>query len=89
MKKSQQIRMCIACRNRHPQNILIRLKQEGKEVVQHNGTGRSFYLCCDCVKNEKRVKSLVKRFKQDAEHFTKLLTKLASQVDTCEQSHLN
>jgi len=76
MKKSQPTRMCIACRSRHPQNTLIRLKQLGKDVVAFDGQGRSFYLCAECVKNEKKVKGLVKRFKQDAEHFTKLLKEL-------------
>ena len=89
MKKTQPIRMCIACRSRHPQNTLIRLRQDGKEVLSYNGTGRSFYLCCECVQNEKKVKGLVKRFKQDTEHFTKLLTQLASTVSPCEKSHLN
>jgi len=76
MKKSQPIRMCIACRSRHPQNTLIRLKLSGKEVVTFDGFGRSFYLCDECVKNEKKVKGLVKRFKQDSEQFIKLLTGL-------------
>ena len=89
MKKSQPIRMCIACRSRHPQNTLIRLKQTGNNVLVYDGQGRSFYLCLDCVKNEKKVKGLVKRFKQDAERFVKLLTKLASKVSPCEKSHLN
>ncbi len=76
MKKSQPIRMCIACRSRHPQDTLIRLKLSGKEVVAFDGLGRSFYLCDECIKNEKKVKGLVKRFKQDAEYFTKLLKEL-------------
>ena len=76
MKKSQPIRMCIACRSRHPQNTLIRLKLSGKDVVVYDGQGRSFYLCDDCVKNEKKVKGLVKRFKQDKERFIKLLKEL-------------
>jgi predicted RNA-binding protein YlxR (DUF448 family) len=76
MKKTQPIRMCIACRSRHPQNTLIRLKLLGKEIVVHDGEGRSIYLCNDCVKNEKKVKGLVKRFKQDAERFAKLLKEL-------------
>ena len=76
MKKLQPIRMCIACRSRHPQNTLIRLKQSGKDVIAFDGLGRSFYLCNRCVKNEKKVKGLVKRFKQDAEYFTKLLKEL-------------
>lgn len=76
MKKSHPVRMCIACRSRYPQNTLIRLRQEANSVLAYDGKGRSFYLCSDCVKNEKKVKGLVKRFKQDAEHFTKLLKEL-------------
>lgn len=88
MKKLQPIRMCVACRSRHPQNTLIRLRQNGKDVVAYDGTGRSFYLCNICVKNERKVKGLVKRFKQDSEQFTKLLTKLSLAVNTCDTSHL-
>jgi len=76
MKKSQPIRMCITCRSRYPQNTMIRLILSGKEVVLFNGSGRSFYLCDDCVRNEKKVKGLVKRFKQEKERFTKLLKEL-------------
>jgi len=76
MKKSQPIRMCISCRNRHPQNSLIRLKQEADDIVVFNSIGRSFYVCSDCVKNEKKIKSLAKRFKQDKERFDKLLKEL-------------
>ncbi len=83
MNKSQPIRMCIACRSRHPQNTLIRLKQEGSEVVAFDGKGRSFYLCDMCIHNEKKMKGLVKRFKQDEERFTKLLTTLANEVNRC------
>ena len=83
MKKSQPTRMCIACRSRLPQNTLIRLKQEGSEVVGFDGKGRSFYLCDICVNNEKKIKGLVKRFKQDAEQLTKLLKALADEADIC------
>ena len=76
MKKSQPVRMCIACRSRHPQNTLIRLKLEGKDVVAFDGRGRSFYLCDICSTNEKKIKGLTKRFKQDAEYFVKLLKEL-------------
>ncbi len=68
--------MCIACRSRHPQKSLIRLKQDGKEIVVFDGTGRSFYLCRNCVMNEKKCKGLAKRFKQDAEQLARLLEKL-------------
>ena len=70
--------MCIACRSRHPQNTLIRLKHEGKEIVAFDGKGRSFYLCHECATDEKKIKAIVKRFKQDHEQFTKLLTKLTT-----------
>jgi len=76
MKKSQPIRMCISCRDRHPQKSLIRLKLEGKDVIAFDGKGRSFYLCNMCIKNEKKIRGLVKRFKQDEEQFTKLLKEL-------------
>jgi predicted RNA-binding protein YlxR (DUF448 family) len=76
MKKSQPIRMCISCRSRHPQNSLIRLKQEGQNVIAFDGKGRSFYLCDLCAKNEKKIKGLTKRFKQDEERFVKLLKEL-------------
>ena len=68
--------MCISCRDRHPQKSLIRLKLEGKDVVEFDGKGRSFYLCDSCSKNEKKIKGLTKRFKQDAERFVKLLKEL-------------
>lgn len=73
MKKLQPIRMCVACRSRYPQNTLLRLRQNIKEIVIYDGVGRSIYLCSQCIQNEKKVKGLVKRFKQDAEHFAKLL----------------
>jgi len=76
MKKTQPIRMCISCRSRHPQNRLIRLKLEGRDVIAHNGNGRSFYLCDECSANEKKIKGLTKRFKQNEERFVKLLKEL-------------
>ena len=76
MKKSQPIRMCISCRSRNPQHTMIRLKQFDKKIVVFDGNGRSIYVCCECIKNEKKVKGLVKRFKQNEEHFTKLLKEL-------------
>lgn len=55
---------------------MIRLKQNGSGVIAYNGEGRSFYLCSICIANEKKIKGLVKRFKQDEEYFTKLLKEL-------------
>jgi len=82
MKKSNPIRMCISCRSRIPQGNLIRLKQDGELIIAYDGRGRSFYLCSDCILNEKKVNGLVKRFKlysdEDKERFSKLLQKLHS-----------
>jgi len=76
MNNTQQIRMCIACRSKYPQKTLLRLRQDGKEVVTYTKNGRSFYICQACANNEKKVKGLTKRFKQDYEHFVKLLKEL-------------
>ncbi|MCB4743666.1 MAG: DUF448 domain-containing protein [Sulfurovum sp.] len=81
--------MCIACRSRYPQHTLIRLKQEGNDVIAYNGYGRSFYLCNTCINNTKRVKGLMKRFKLNEEHFVKLLIEVAQQVSPCDMSHSN
>ncbi|MEA1879999.1 MAG: DUF448 domain-containing protein [Campylobacterota bacterium] len=78
MKNSQPIRMCIACRSKQPQNTLVRLKHEGKLVMVSNGFGRSFYLCNACMKNEKKVKGLIKRFGQDETYFIALMTELTT-----------
>ncbi len=86
MKKLQPIRMCLACRSKHPQNTLIRLKQEGKDVIASDGKGRSFYLCDICSTNEKKIKGLVKRFKQNETQFTALIEKLTAKVNTCDKS---
>jgi predicted RNA-binding protein YlxR (DUF448 family) len=68
--------MCIACRSRFPQKDLIRLKQVKEDIVAYDNEGRSFYLCDECSINEKKIKGLIKRFKQEEERFIKLLKEL-------------
>jgi predicted RNA-binding protein YlxR (DUF448 family) len=46
------------------------------EIIAYDGSGRSFYLCDVCSKNQKKIKGLIKRFKQDEERFLKLLEEL-------------
>lgn len=77
MKKIGPIRMCISCRIKFPQKTLIRLVQLDKTIVKFTGRGRSFYLCQACLKEEKKVRGLAKRFKQEHERFVKLLVELA------------
>ena len=76
MNKSQPIRMCISCRDRKPQSSMLRLKMDDKDIIAYDGSGRSFYLCDVCSKNQKKIKGLIKRFKQDEERFFKLLEEL-------------
>lgn len=67
------IRMCIACRARLKQGELFRLRKVGKEeVVKFNGFGRSFYICRDCVKNDKTKNHLRKIFTDSKDLIVKL-----------------
>ena len=53
-------RMCVSCRQRETQNNLLRLQCIEGELVKFSKQGRSFYLCNDCLDQEKRVvKSLM------------------------------
>ncbi len=84
MKNRHPIRMCIACRSRYPQNTLIRLKQVEKEIIAFDGTGRSFYLCRECLENPRKVEGLSKRFRQDKEKFVVFLRALATETNPCD-----
>ncbi|MGB5965388.1 MAG: DUF448 domain-containing protein [Sulfurimonadaceae bacterium] len=48
-------RMCVACRGRFEQKALVRLQCKQQQLSSYNGSGRSFYLCLECVDNEKKV----------------------------------
>jgi predicted RNA-binding protein YlxR (DUF448 family) len=47
---------------RELQQKLRRLQQDGNTIIPYRGQGRSFYLCSDCSKNDKKVRGLIKRF---------------------------
>jgi len=57
--------MCINCRKRFFQKDLLRLQCKEKKIIKYSGIGRSFYICRDCLKDEKLVKNLVKICKVD------------------------
>lgn len=58
------IRMCIVCRIRTEQKKLIRLRCSNKKLILFDGNGRSFYICSECIKNEKKLeKSLYRECK--------------------------
>ncbi len=48
-------RMCIVCKKRDLQDRLIRLQCIGKEIVKYRQTGRSFYICKKCTKDNHKV----------------------------------
>jgi len=63
-KFHQPVRMCISCRQRYGQNELYRLRCEDTSLETFEGFGRSFYICNDCVLNEKKVlKALMRQCK--------------------------
>ena len=48
-------RMCVACRERFEQKLLLRLQCKEQRLSAYSGEGRSFYLCLECCENEKKV----------------------------------
>jgi len=49
--------MCVVCRGRFEQSTLFRLQCKDGEIVRYIDSGRSFYLCRECIdkKDEKRL----------------------------------
>jgi predicted RNA-binding protein YlxR (DUF448 family) len=52
--------MCVSCRDRQEQKLLVRLQCNEGLLEAFSGRGRSFYICKDCLEIEKKViKSLM------------------------------
>jgi predicted RNA-binding protein YlxR (DUF448 family) len=60
-KFHQPTRMCVACRKRDAQFNLLRLRCIDGELTPFDGVGRSFYLCHDCLSQEKKVFKAIMR----------------------------
>ncbi len=73
---SKIVRMCINCRKRFFQKDLLRLQCKEKKIIKYSGIGRSFYICKDCLKDEKLVKNLVKICKVDRESAFNMLKEI-------------
>ncbi|QOP45274.1 DUF448 domain-containing protein [Sulfurimonas paralvinellae] len=54
-KFHQPTRMCVSCRQRTPQFHLTRLQCIDGEITPFSGVGRSFYLCRDCLEEDKKI----------------------------------
>ena len=53
--KRKPIRMCVICRNRFFQNELNRFQCINKRIIPFSGVGRSFYICNNCLKEDKKI----------------------------------
>lgn len=62
-KKAIMQRMCVACRGRFAQDLLLRLQVKDGKIVAFSGFGRSFYLCDSCIESKNCEKILQKIFK--------------------------
>jgi predicted RNA-binding protein YlxR (DUF448 family) len=63
-KFHKPIRMCISCRDRQEQKLLVRLQCKEGSLEVFSETGRSFYICKVCLDNEKKIsKSLMRQCK--------------------------
>ena len=67
------IRTCIVCRKKYLQKELNRLQCKEKKLITFSGIGRSFYICNDCLKDDKRVeKSLYRNCKNKDNYIVQL-----------------
>jgi predicted RNA-binding protein YlxR (DUF448 family) len=48
-------RMCVSCRTKDIQSSFLRLQCRDGELESFTGFGRSFYLCKDCLNDEKKL----------------------------------
>jgi predicted RNA-binding protein YlxR (DUF448 family) len=73
MRKNEPIRMCVTCRVRKLQKELIRLQHKDNSIVPYSGQGRSLYLCSVCSSKDKKVRSLIKRFRLSNRDYERLV----------------
>lgn len=63
MPKSNPIRMCISCRLKTQQHMLVRYRFVNGVLKFGAGSGRSFYFCNECLqKDEKALKKILMRY---------------------------
>ncbi|MBL0721258.1 MAG: DUF448 domain-containing protein [Sulfurovum sp.] len=76
MIKKKPSRMCISCRQKIIRITMVRLQQKEQSILTYQGKGRSFYLCNKCINDEKKIRRLSKRFKEDFIRFNQFLKEL-------------
>ena len=80
MKKSNPIRMCIACRKRESRQELIRLQKDHSNLIGYSGKGRSFYLCTKCIEGQHITKIVAGRMKLDIKNVEEFFKELLENV---------
>ncbi|RLA72233.1 MAG: hypothetical protein DRG24_03485 [Epsilonproteobacteria bacterium] len=65
-KYKEPIRMCVICRRRTPQSVLLRLQCKNRSLSVYGGNGRSFYLCDNCIETKNTARSLARQCKTNA-----------------------
>ena len=72
------IRMCLSCRERDSQDKLYRLQCFESELVRFSGYGRTFYICKNCIYQEKKaIKAVMRECKSgDRDKFTNKLKEI-------------
>jgi len=82
MKKHIPIRMCVSCRKRVKQKELMRLQKLENNVVLFSGAGRSFYICFDCINNDKHfLKKVSGRLKINIESLEEVIKEFKRNVE--------
>ena len=72
-------RMCINCKNKYYQSDLLRLKCIDKNIISWDKKGRSFYICNDCLNQEKQVlKSLYRVCKNKNSNYLSSLKEIVN-----------
>ncbi len=55
------LRMCVSCRQRDSQSNLLRIQCIDGNLDKFNERGRSFYVCKNCLKEEKKLSKALMR----------------------------
>lgn len=63
------IRTCVVCREKFSQKLLNRLQCNDKKLSLFTGIGRSFYICNDCLKDEKKVEKSLYRVCKNKDNY--------------------
>jgi predicted RNA-binding protein YlxR (DUF448 family) len=70
------IRTCISCRKKDEQSLLNRLQCIDKKLVAFCGSGRSFYVCDDCVNNTKMLEKALYRQCKNKDNYIEQLKEI-------------